>query len=254
LKLCRREFGRQPKKNKMPSNPSCSHRPEDDACSRDTSRDPYALWHDRPLESLPYHELRDGIATYLKTFYKAVWDVLTPNRHPFYLSREEGLSAWCRYEASIRLERNYRDTYSIIEFHELIFREDLRRSGRKTLSDPFWTPLMTLKQREEDIEFFGQLPFLIDQPEQPMHQGMRRLALGWDRELIPLSFWTYLAISRRIKWEEGREVATENTLRQWVFHLRLKQQKPAIITAYNEVEGPFIDEAALEFHGIPELP
>jgi hypothetical protein len=238
----------------MPSDGNYSHQPEDDAHSRDTSQDPYALWHGRALQSLPYDEVRDGIAAFLKTFYKAIWGALTPHRHPFYLSREEGLDAWCRYEAARRLERNYRDTYSIIEFHELIFREDLRRSGGKTLSDPLWTPLIVFKQREGNIEFFGQLPLLVNRPEQPMHQGMRRLALGWDRELIPLAFWTYPAIAKRIEWEEGRQVASEDTLRQWAFQLKLKQEKPAIITGYNNAGEPVIDEAALEYHKIPDLP
>ena len=87
-----------------------------------------------------------------------------------------------------------------------------------------------------------------------MHQGMRRLALGRDRETIPLSFWSYPAIARRIQWEEGREVARENTLRQWAFQLRLKQEKPLIIIGYSNAGEPIIDEAALEYHKIPDLP
>src|ERR1700745_110333 len=103
----------------MPSDGNSSRQPEDDAHSRDTSHDPYALWHGRALQSLPYGQVRDGIAAFLKTFYKSIWDALTPHRHSFSLSGEEGLHAWCRHEAACRLERAYRDTYSMIEFHEL---------------------------------------------------------------------------------------------------------------------------------------
>jgi hypothetical protein len=152
------------------------------------------------------------------------------------------------------LERNYRNTYSIIEFHELVFREDLRRSGGKALADPFWTPLMVLKQREGDVEFFRQLPLLVNRPEQPVHQGMRRLALGWDRELIPLAFWSYPAIAKRIEWEAGRKVANENALKQWANRLGLKQQIPRVITGYNNAQEPIIDETAFEYHKIPDLP
>lgn len=234
----------------MPLDPNCFQVPADDAHFRNTSRDPYALWHGRALESLPYDEVCNGLADYLRTFYKVVWDALTPHRHQWYLAREEGLLAWCRYEAICRLNCDYRETYSIIEFHELIFKEDLHRDGQKALQDPFWTPLFLLKKKEGDLEFFKHLPILVGQREQPMHQGIRRLAIGWDRETIPLSFWNYPAIAKRIEWEAKRKVASENTLRQWAHLLELKQQKPLVITGYNG-PWPIIDEAAFEYHEIP---
>jgi hypothetical protein len=234
--------------------PGFNNLPADDARERDTSRDPYALWRGRPLESLPYNEVRDGIAIYLVTFYEPIWDALTPHRHPFYLKRKDGLHAWSRYEADCRLSNQYREFYSITEFHELIFNEDMHRSGSKTLTDPFWSPLFVYKQREGDIDFFRRLPWLVKQPERPMHNGMRRLCIGWDRELIPLSYWTYPAIARRITCEEGRKVATENTLRQWAFLLELKQEKPAVVTGCSIAGDPVIDGAALDYHKIPDPP
>jgi hypothetical protein len=231
-----------------PSSPA-----ENQSPNRDTALDPYALWRGRETEALPFEEVRDGIAAYLRTFYRVVWLANTQHRHPRYLARTEGLNAWCRYEADIRLKRGYRDTYTITELHELVFREDLRREGTSTLSDPFWTPLLVLKAREGDTKFFKQLDFLVQQPEIPMHHQKRLLCIAWDRALLPLACWSYPAIAAWLETRLGKRAPSADTLKHWGNELGLKQALPTIVTGYNQ-GGPIIDGEALEFHNYPDPP
>jgi hypothetical protein len=222
---------------------------------RDTSRDPYALWHGRPEAELPFDEVRDGVARYLHTFYRLVWLANTQHQHPRYLTRIKGLNAWCKYEAGQRLKRGNRETYSITEFHESVFREDLRRGGKNTLSDPFWRPLLILKASEGDTKFFKQLDWLVNQPESQgaaFHQK-RVLCIGWDRALIPLACWNYPAIAAWLALKLGNKAPSSDTLKHWGHELELIQESPTIVTGYDK-GGPVIDPPAFEYHNFPDPP
>jgi hypothetical protein len=222
---------------------------------RDPSRDIYSLWHKRALESLPYNEVRDGLATYLHTFYKFVWDAVSPwkgnHKDPWYLGRDRGLWAWCRWEAKARLDREYRESYSILEFYKLHFREDLRRDGIKAIQNNFWTPLIIMAQKAGDSEFLKQISVLVNQPETPMHQGMRCFCMGWDRQLLPLEFWSYPAIADWLVTKLANQAPTADTIKHWAHRLGLKQASPVVVPHWDK-EGPVIDGEALEFHKIPD--
>ena len=108
----------------------------------DDPYDPHLLWEGLGLnDPLPYETVRDGFARYLVHAIRWSWDDQTPIRDSWYLSRDEGLKAWCQHAARARLAVQQRPSYTIVQFHKLIFSEQMRRGGAEAMANPVWGPL-----------------------------------------------------------------------------------------------------------------
>ena len=128
----------------------------------DTSNlyDPHLLWQGLgPNEALPYETVLNGFTRFLVDAIRWSWDGQTPYKYPKYLARDEALRAWCRQTATIRLGVQLRPSYTIVQFHELVFCEQMRRGGREAMTNPVWSPLFEHMQREGNDEFFRHINF-----------------------------------------------------------------------------------------------
>ena len=238
------------------------HNPSDQI-SLSVHADPYYLWTGlSPETALPFAQVRNGLARFIQHHLRWAWDNQTLVAHRWYLAREEGLSNWCRFEAHQRLAAHYRPAYTALDFHELHFGEAMRRGGREAFKDPFWTPLLVHKQLTSDLGFIKHIEILVNRPPIESHALMRLFCVGWDRNIIPLSFWSYPAIEDYLRHalQAGGQAAlvpSANTIRQWAHRLELRQQKPLVVTGFDERVGitkKGFNFRAFEFHGIPAAP
>ena len=227
--------------------------------SAENPYDPHNLWKGLgPDDPLPYETVREGVTRFLVHTIRWSWDDQTPIKHPYYLARDEGLKAWCRQAARSRLAVQLRPSYTIVQFHELIFSEQMRRGGEEAMAEPVWTPLFEHMQRSHTVEFFTHLHFLFNQKPPVGNMPQWMFCLLWDRSEIPLDFWTYPAASRYLATRMPRNVAPDETLlRQWGRRLGLAQTYPSVVTEFDPKRGipetGFNAEAFL-FHGIPYEP
>jgi hypothetical protein len=222
----------------------------------DPARDPYYLWHGLPPgAALPFNQVRDGLALFIKTAIRPGWDIQTERKIDWYLSRDEGLSAWAQHEATRRLGADYRPAYTVQQFHELHFTEDMREGGKKAFKDPFWSALLVQKQLEGDLQFIQHISVLVNQPPLEFHAVMRLFCIYWDRLEIPFEFWTYSAISNFLRHDfriiGPALVPSSNTVKQWAHRLALSTARPLVVTEFNALTGPKIDFATFDFHHIP---
>jgi hypothetical protein len=230
--------------------------PESPENQPDPARDPYRLWHGLPPETaLPFNQVRDGLAAFIKASIRPGWDIQTERKLPWYLSRDRGLSQWAQHAAARRLGAYYHPAYTAQQFHELHFTEAMRAGGKKAFQDPFWTPLVVQKQMEGDMQFLQHIPILVNQPPLELHAVMRLFCIYWDRYEIPFSFWSYPAIAAFLR-HSFRNIGSDqapklDTIKQWAHRLQLSPDSPLVVTEFNALTGPKLDFAAFDFHHIP---
>jgi hypothetical protein len=222
----------------------------------DPARDPYYLWHGlAPGTALPFDQVRDGLAAFIKASIRPGWDIQTERKLDWYLSRDEGLSKWAQYAAARRLQAYYRPTYTEQQFHELHFTEAMRAGGKKAFQDPFWSELLVQKQLAGDIQFIQHISVLVNQLPMEFHAVMRLFCVYWDRLEIPFAFWSYPAIADFLRHDfrnTGPDQApSPNTIKQWAHRLKLTPSAPIVVTEFNALNGPKLDFAAFDFHCLP---
>jgi hypothetical protein len=221
--------------------------------------DPHHLWDGLGIyHPLPYAAVLAGFARFLVHAVRVSWDHSTPIKQPWYLVREEGLKAWCLHAAKARLAVQQQPTYTLVQFHRLIFSERMRRGGKEAMSDPVWTPLFEHMQRTQNLQFFRRLPYLFNQKSPVANMGQFLFCLHWDRASIPLEYWSTPAAQRYLLVRLGPNAAPmEEGLRVWANRLGLVRSYPLVVTIFDSglgipPEGFHLD--ALEYHGIPYEP
>jgi hypothetical protein len=222
----------------------------------DNLYDPHRLWQGLGSnDALSYQTVLDGFSRYLVHAICYSWDHATPIKQPWYLARDEGLKAWCRHAAKARLGVHPRSTYTLVQFHRLVFSEQMRRGGKEAMSVPVWTPLFEHMQLSGNIQFFSRLHYLFNQMPPEANMGQWLFCLLWDRASIPLEFWSSPAAQGYLLTKLGPNAApTEERLRLWASRLGLVRAYPSVVTVFDPVlgisKGGF-NANALEFHGIP---
>lgn len=222
----------------------------------DPARDPYHLWTGfGPETALPFNQVRDGLAAFIKASIRPGWDLQTARKLDWYLSRDAGLSRWALHEADARLRAYYRPVYTAQAFHELHFTEAMRKGGEEAFKDPFWSPLIIQKQLEGDLQFIQHISVLVNQPPTEFHAVMRLFCIYWDRLELPLEYWSYPAAADFLRHDfrniGPNQVPSPETLRQWAHRLGLATARPLVVTKFNSLTGPELDFAAFDFHRIP---
>jgi hypothetical protein len=224
------------------------------------NNDPHCLWDGLGIDApLPYNAVLEGFARYLVQALRPSWDLATVIKFAWYLNRIVSLKAWCLDAAKARLAVNQRPSYTLVQFHELIFSEQMRRGAREAMKDPVWWPLFEHMQRTGQVTFFRNLHYLFNQTRPSGHLARWWFCVLWDRGSIPFEYWSYPAITRCLSTRVPRTVApSEALLRQWGYRLGLEQTYPSVITDY-DVESRTIPKRgfhldALEMHGIPYGP
>lgn len=222
-----------------------------------TRLDPYFLWTAlEPEESLPYAYVRDGLAFYIAHQIRWLWDQQTNIKIDWYLSREAGLRAYSKYEAGQRLAALPRASYTAAQFRELHFSEALRESGGKALQDPDWSDLIQYKCLIGDLKFLTNLPLIIGKQGIWRHVPLRLFCLFWDRLEPPFEYWSYPAATTYINESLRRlkqvPITNEAMWREWVWRLKLKPSRPAIVTGYDVRKGVIgFNMKAVVIHKIP---
>jgi hypothetical protein len=236
---------------------------ESKAASEDSEDfyDPNHLWQGLGLNHpLPYETVLEGFTRYLVHAIRWSWDHATSVtvNQPWYLARDEGLKAWCRQAAKSRMAINQRPTYTLVQFHRLVFTERMRRGGAKAMSDPVWTPLFEHMQLSGNVQFFARLPYLFNQRPPVANMGQWLFCLLWDRARIPLEYWSSPAAQGYLLTRLGPNVApSEDGLRLWVSRLGLVRGHPAVVTNFDPASGippEGFNAEALKYHGIPYQP
>ena len=222
----------------------------------DPSHDPYYLWHSLPRgAALPFDQVRDGLALFIKTSIRPGWDIQTERKLDWYLSRDEGLSRWTQHEADRRLRAYYQPAYTVQAFHELHFTEAMRAGGKEAFKNPFWTELLVHKQLEGDLDFIKHIHTLVNQQPLEFHAVMRLFCIYWDRLDPPFEFWSYPAIADFLRHgfrNIGPDQApSANTVKQWAHRLELTPSTPIVVSEFNSLTGPKLDFRAFDFHRIP---
>jgi len=224
--------------------------------SAENPYDPHNLWKGLgPDDSLPYEGVLEGFARYLVHTIRWSWDDQTPVKHSYYLARDEGLTAWCRQAARSRLAVQLRPSYTIVQFHELIFSEQMRRGGKEAMANPVWAPLFEHMRAMPNVEFFTNIHFLFNQKPPIGNMSRWTFCLLWDRAGIPLEFWSYPAATRYLATKLPANVApNEVLLRKWGSRLDLAQTYPSVVTDFDPKRGipeTGFNAEAFVLHGTP---
>jgi hypothetical protein len=192
------------------------------------------------------------------TLFAAAGIMLRQSSIPWYVARDAGLKAWYRQAAKARLGVDQRSTYTLVQFHRLVFSEQMHRGGAEAMSDPVWTPLFEYMQLSGNSQFFSRLPYLFHQRPPVANMGQWLFCLFWDRASIPLEYWSSPAAQRYLLARLGPNAApTEEGLRLWANRLGLIRAYPSVVTGFDPVSGipqEGFNASALEFHGIPYEP
>jgi hypothetical protein len=226
----------------------------------DNPLDPHHLWDGLGIDApLPYNTVLEGFASYLVHAVRPSWDLATVIKQPWYFDRDEGLRAWCLHAAKARLAVSQRATYTLPQFHELIFSEQMRSGGREAMTDAVWTPLFEYMQRTGQDTFFRNLHYLFNQMRPKGQMARWLFCLLWDRASIPLEYWSYPAQACFLATRLSRNVApTDRLLCKWASRMGLTQSCPSVITDFDPRTGTIpekgFDWAALKIHGIPYDP
>jgi hypothetical protein len=225
-----------------------------------TPLDPHHLWDGLGLDApLSYNTVLAGFARYLVHAVRPSWDLATVIKQRWYFDRDEGLRAWCLQAAKARLAVSQRATYTLLQFHELIFSEQMRSGGREAMKDPVWSPLFEHMQRTGQDTFFRNLHYLFNQTRPSGQLARWWFYVLWDRGSVPFEFWSYPAIARYLSARLPCNVAPrEELLRQWGQRMELRQTYPSVVTDY-DLRSRTIPEGgfhldALQMHGIPYDP
>jgi hypothetical protein len=210
--------------------------------------DPHHLWRGLgPNDSLPYETVLEGFARYLAHTIRWSWDDQTPVQHPYYLARDEGLRAYCRHAATARLGMQPRPSYTLVQFEELIFFEQMCKAAREAAGPG----------RSSLFEQVRKILLKRKLPEGDM--GRCVFCLLWDRATIPLEFWTYRATERFLatKLQARNAAPNEQRLRKWASRMELVHGYPSVVTNFNFRVGipeRGFNAEAFEPHGIPAPP
>ena len=223
------------------------------------NNDPHCLWDGLGIDApLPYNTVLEGFTRFLVRAIRWSWDHQSPITQPWYLARDEGLKVWCLHAARARLAVNQQPTYTLVQFHRLIFSEQMRQGGKEAMSDPVWTPLFEHMQLTRNLQFFRRLPYLFNQQPPVANMGQFLFCLLWDRASIPLEYWNTPAAQSYLQVRLGPNAApTEEGLRLWASRLGLVHSYPSVVTIFDSglgipPEGFHLE--ALEYHGIPYQP
>src|SRR5262245_34328431 len=157
--------------------------------------DPEKLWEDKgPDYKAPYNEVVDRVARWLEADLTELWDRNTTIKHPWFFARNAGLRAWSKYEATLRLNPFYRETYTLADYREVNLLERIQKRGDTELRDPYWADFTTFQTQTEGLHFWLRISKKAKlKPVQ--HQTVHRIfCCFWDRFFIPFEFWTYPAM------------------------------------------------------------
>jgi hypothetical protein len=201
--------------------------------------DPYYIWKGLdPRTRLSRQIVQSGLGYWLASQLKWIWDDQTQSRTPWYLNRVMGLSAWCWYEAGLRLSSfSHQDSFTAAEFCEFHFSEEAKEHGEAEIKDPFWDTLFAHKKAQGEVKFFRHLHMLVNQAPFEFRQEMRLYCMLWDRAWIPLEHWSGEAAATYLEVKLGqinrhRLSPSSELLRQWQHRLGLAPFRPAVITKY----------------------
>jgi len=214
----------------------------------DDAYDPHRLWQGfGSNDSLPYETVLEGFTRYLAHTIRWSWDDQTPVQHAYYLARDEGLRAYCRHAATVRLGMQPPPSYTHVQFKELIFFEQMRKGAREAMA------------ASSRGSLFEQVHKILLKRKLPVgDMGRWVFCLLWDRAIIPLEFWSYPATECFLatKLRARNAVPNEQRLRKWASRMKLVHAY-SVVTDFNSRVGipeRGFNAEAFRLSGIPTPP
>jgi hypothetical protein len=224
------------------------------------------------------------LAACFREWYRPAWDKAVRQEQvgrEWYLARSEGLAAYGRYEADLRLRQAGKSAFTRGDFVLWFLGELAQINGwENAIVLPIFDDLMA---RRRDLLTRNVLEELLKRSKSPRggNPYIRRYAMAYDRWPIPCEFWTDGAAANSLSCSYSPRTdrvlpfipydpnygfsikpTTAEQVRSWRRMLQLNPRKPVVVKGFRartnddiNWEFVFVEDAenAMGVHGIPPL-
>jgi hypothetical protein len=226
---------------------------------------PEDIWLEKgPQYAAPVGAVQQALASCLVADWRTVWDKNTRAfGYPqigWYLNREAGLLAWADYAANFQLKQTGKNACTAEDYYQFHLFDEIKRIGKEALADDYFRQFREYEFATKNQEFIHGLSRTLTNKGRRPNLEFLWFCFLWDRQLIPLQFWTNDAIAGYYRAKTGDDGTRFNKerLRDWKRALKLKETPPLLVLGWDEGKKRIKLERRIEVlkrieetHGIP---
>jgi len=156
----------------------------------------------------------------------------------WYLNREAGLLAWADYAANFQLKQAGKNAFTVEDYYQFHFLDEIKRIGKEALADDYFRQFREYEFATKNQEFIHGLSRTLTNKGRRPNLEFLWFCFLWDRQLIPLQFWTNDAIAgyyRTTSGDDGTRFNKEN-IRNWKRALKLKETPPLLVVGWDDAK------------------